>query len=84
MTNDLATEAWWIHSLRNDFPSFVRRCFQTLNPGAPFLANWHLAAIAYQLDLCNAAKSPADHQPAAALPQIADGLGGVSGLLVGP
>src|SRR5215218_3639718 len=36
--------------LRNDFPSFLRRCFHTLNPGAPFLDNWHLAAIARQLD----------------------------------
>ena len=38
--------------LRNDFPSFVQRCFQTLNPSAPFLDNWHLAAIGYQLGLC--------------------------------
>lgn len=36
--------------LRSDFLSFVRRCFQTLNPGASFLDSWHLAAIGYQLD----------------------------------
>ena len=36
--------------LRSDLLSFVRRCFQTLNPGASFLDNWHLMAIAYQLD----------------------------------
>ncbi len=35
--------------LRNDFLSFLRRCMATLNPGAPFLPNWHLDAIAYQL-----------------------------------
>ncbi|MEA2880563.1 MAG: hypothetical protein QOF14_5759 [Hyphomicrobiales bacterium] len=36
--------------LRTDFPSFVRRCFQTLNPGVPFMANWHHDAIGFQLD----------------------------------
>ncbi len=36
--------------LRNDFLSFLRRCMATLNPGAPFLPNWHLDAIAYQLE----------------------------------
>lgn len=35
--------------LRNDFPSFLRRCMLTLNPGAPFLPNWHIEAVAYQL-----------------------------------
>jgi len=36
--------------LRNDFVSFLYRCFLWLNPGATFLDNWHLRAIAYQLD----------------------------------
>ena len=36
--------------LRNDFESFVRRCMLTLNPGAPFLTNWHIDAIAYRLE----------------------------------
>jgi hypothetical protein len=36
--------------LRNDFESFVRRCMLTLNPGAPFLMNWHIDAIAYRLE----------------------------------
>jgi predicted phage terminase large subunit-like protein len=35
--------------LRNDFLSFLRRCMATLNPGAPFLLNFHMEAIAYQL-----------------------------------
>ena len=36
--------------LRNDFVSFLYRCFLWLNPGATFLPNWHIRAIAYQLD----------------------------------
>ncbi|MGY3343520.1 MULTISPECIES: phage terminase large subunit [unclassified Bradyrhizobium] len=36
--------------LRNDFVSFVYRCFLHLNPGAEFLPNWHIEAIAYQLN----------------------------------
>jgi predicted phage terminase large subunit-like protein len=36
--------------LRRDFLSFLHRCVQTLNPGMPYLDNWHLHAIAYRLD----------------------------------
>lgn len=36
--------------LRRDFESFLRRCLATLNPGMPFLPNWHIRAIAYQLE----------------------------------
>jgi hypothetical protein len=36
--------------LRTDFDAFVRRCFMTLNPGFPYLPNWHLPAIGYQLE----------------------------------
>jgi hypothetical protein len=36
--------------LRTNFDLFVRRCFMTLNPGSRFLPNWHLEAIAYQLE----------------------------------
>src|SRR3984957_17005830 len=36
--------------LRSDFESFLQMCFLYLNPGAPFLPNWHIKAIAYQLD----------------------------------
>jgi predicted phage terminase large subunit-like protein len=35
--------------LRNDFVSFVHRCFQTVNPGARFYDNWHIEAIAARL-----------------------------------
>lgn len=37
-------------ALRNDFESFLRYGVHTLNPGAPFLPNWHIRAIAYQLE----------------------------------
>jgi hypothetical protein len=36
--------------LRNDFECFLHRCVLYLNPGAPFLSNWHIRAIAYQLE----------------------------------
>ncbi|WP_309143619.1 phage terminase large subunit [Bradyrhizobium sp. CCGB01] len=36
--------------MRTDFLSFVYRCFLHLNPGAKFLPNWHIQAIAYQLE----------------------------------
>ena len=35
--------------LRTDFRSFLHKCVLTLNPGRPFLPNWHIDAIAYQL-----------------------------------
>lgn len=36
--------------LRTDFKSFVHRVVLTLNPGSNFLPNWHIDAIAYQLE----------------------------------
>ena len=36
--------------LRSDFKSFLYRCMQILNPGAEFLPNWHVDAIACQLE----------------------------------
>ena len=36
--------------LRDNFDAFLRRCLMTLNPGQPYLPNWHISAIAYQLD----------------------------------
>ncbi|KQW20975.1 hypothetical protein ASC80_12515 [Afipia sp. Root123D2] len=35
--------------LRNDFEAFLHRCFRMLNPGAEYLSNWHITAIAHQL-----------------------------------
>jgi len=37
--------------LRSDFKSFLYRCMLTLNPGAAFMPNWHIEAIAWQLQL---------------------------------
>ena len=37
--------------LRKDFIMFLRRCLMTLNPGQPFIDNWHIDAIAHQLKL---------------------------------
>ena len=36
--------------LRNDLASFTQRCFQTVAPGQHFLMNWHIVAIAHQLE----------------------------------
>jgi predicted phage terminase large subunit-like protein len=36
---------------RSDFLSFKRKCFNTVAPGALFLPNWHLEAMAYHLEL---------------------------------
>ena len=36
--------------LRADFRSFVHRVVLTLNPGTDFLPNWHIDAIAHQLE----------------------------------
>jgi predicted phage terminase large subunit-like protein len=46
MTPDIVSDA----ILRRDFQSFLRRSLMTLNPAAPFLPNWHIDAIAYQLE----------------------------------
>lgn len=36
--------------LRTRLSLFTARCFQTLNPGTPFIGNWHLEAIAGHLE----------------------------------
>ena len=43
-------------ALRTDFLSFLRSCMLTLNPGTPFLENWHIEAIAYQLEQVRSGK----------------------------
>ncbi|MCR6732646.1 MAG: phage terminase large subunit [Afipia sp.] len=42
--------------LRNDFESFLHRCFLMLNPGAAYLPNWHIKAISHQLQLIREGK----------------------------
>ncbi|WP_109792020.1 phage terminase large subunit [Minwuia thermotolerans] len=38
--------------LRTDLTAFVHKCFQTISPGTPFMANWHIKAITYELRQC--------------------------------
>ncbi len=38
--------------LRQDFVSFVRKVFYTIDPGTTYLHNWHIEAICYHLQLC--------------------------------
>jgi hypothetical protein len=38
--------------LRQDLFSFIHRTFLTVVPGAEFVPNWHIEAIAYQLYRC--------------------------------
>jgi hypothetical protein len=35
---------------RNDFASFVRKCYHTLSPAATFQPNWHILAVAHHLE----------------------------------
>jgi predicted phage terminase large subunit-like protein len=42
--------------LRTEFTAFSQRCFSTLNPGATFLPNWHIEALAYHLELVRMGK----------------------------
>ena len=37
---------------RTDLPTFVHRAFQTVCPGIPFQANWHVELLADRLDAC--------------------------------
>jgi predicted phage terminase large subunit-like protein len=36
--------------LRVDCASFIAKAFGTVSPGVPFMPNWHIRAIAYQLE----------------------------------
>jgi predicted phage terminase large subunit-like protein len=36
--------------LKSNFRFFVQKSFQTLNPGTPYLHNWHIDAIAWHLE----------------------------------
>lgn len=41
--------AYWA-AVRTDFKAFLEQAFDTLLPGTPFLDNWHIDAIVYQLE----------------------------------
>jgi hypothetical protein len=36
--------------IRTDFPSFIRQTFQILSPSAHYYDNWHIHAMAHQLE----------------------------------
>src|SRR5580700_7117143 len=38
--------------LRAQFVPFIAKCFSELNSGTPFHRNWHIEAIAHQLERC--------------------------------
>ena len=38
--------------LRNDLMAFTQRCLQTVVPGQKYLQNWHIEAIAHELERC--------------------------------
>ena len=42
--------------VRNDFVSFIQKCFHLLLPKVPFLINWHIFAIAFHLELVRVGK----------------------------
>lgn len=44
--------AAFIALTRSDFLAFFERTFLTVCPGDPFKPNWHIEAIAYQLEQC--------------------------------
>jgi predicted phage terminase large subunit-like protein len=47
----MPSEREFLHAiLRCDFPSFLRKTFETLSPGQRFVNGWPIAAIAYQLE----------------------------------
>jgi hypothetical protein len=35
---------------RNDFASFLQKCYHTLSPAATFHPNWHILAVAHHLE----------------------------------
>jgi len=38
--------------LRQDPSAYIQKCFHEINPGIPYLHNWHIDAIAHQLARC--------------------------------
>jgi hypothetical protein len=58
---------------RLDFVSFIELVFQLLNPGRPFLMNWHILALAYHLEQVASRKNQTPHnQSAPAVFEVAD------------
>ena len=67
--------------LRNDFRAFVHKVFTTLCPGQDYVSSWHVEAIAWQLERVRRGEITAvDHQHAAALAEVDNGVGRLSRL----
>jgi hypothetical protein len=45
-------------AVRSDFYTFLRQAFSTLRPGAPFMDNWHIHAIAHHVEQAIRGKMP--------------------------
>lgn len=52
MKNKILTPNEYFALLRNDFSTFIEGSFCELNPDAQFLSNWHIEAIASELERC--------------------------------
>src|SRR6516225_2679632 len=63
--------------LRTDFASFAQHCFHELNPRTLFAASWYHDIIAVKLESVRTGRS-------AAPPEVAPGLGLLSGLVPRP
>jgi predicted phage terminase large subunit-like protein len=50
------TRAEYQALLRQDYGSFIQRCFHELNPQAEFLWNWHIEVLAAKLEACRQGK----------------------------
>ena len=53
MTSQSAADA----ILRSDPTAFIERTFQTVSGSASYMSNWHIEAIAYQLERCRKRKT---------------------------
>ena|SRR5947199_7999314 len=69
--------------LRSDLRFFIRKCFQTILPGTPYLPNWHIDAIAHELMRVRAGETPRllINQPPRSLKSICVSVAYVAGLL---
>ena len=73
-TADLLTRQRFIHAvLRSDLPAFIEKVCRTINPGEAYRPNWHIEAIAAQLDRVRAGevKRLLINQPPRSLKSIA-------------
>ena len=62
--------------LRNDFRAFTHKVFNTLSPGQDYVRNWHIDALAWELERVRLGLGTTSYrQHAAPVPQIHNRLG---------